>query len=471
MGTVQHPLVYEIHTAAFLHRLSKAHDRHITLGSVPASEWDRLAQLGVQTVWLMGVWQRSPAGARLSMANKTFLPELREAVPGLHARDVIGSAYCIKEYVVDDMFGGPEGLAKTRKQLADRGIGLMLDFVPNHTAPDHPWISKHPDFYIRGETHDFKKDPASFLHIGHTVYARGRDPHYAAWPDVVQLNAFSEGYRQAAINTLRSIADQADAVRCDMAMLMCSNIFAKTWGERAGTAPTVEFWEEVIAAVKKTHPDFTFLAEAYWDTEAELLRQGFGYCYDKTLYDLLLEGSSRGIRHYIGKLDEAQIHFCRFSENHDEQRAAAALPLDQSRVAAAAIMTLPGMKLLHDGQMEGMRVKIPVHVNHGPTEKPNQELQSFYEQLLAATASLRTKNLRWHLWHVDNPQLLVWEWRNDHRRYVVVINYAGNPTHFTLHLDKAELLTEELSKQPINTDEPGRFSVQLQPWDIKLFSN
>ena len=123
---------------------------------------------------------------------------------------------------------------------------------------------------------------------GGGVLANGRDPYFAAWPDVVQLNAFSPDLRAAVIATLSSIGEQCDGVRCDMAMLMMNDTFERTWGERAGPRPEADYWPTVIPAVKTTHPEFVFMAEAYWDLEWALLEQGFDYCYDKRLYDRLV---------------------------------------------------------------------------------------------------------------------------------------------------------------------------------------
>ena len=126
------------------------------------------------------------------------------------------------------------------------------------------------------------------------ILARGRDPYFPAWPDVVQLNAFSPDQRTAAIATLKAIAAQSDGVRCDMAMLMMSDTFARTWGARAGPQPDTDYWPAVIPAVRQDHPDFLFMAEAYWDLEWALQQQGFDYCYDKRLYDRLVHGDADG---------------------------------------------------------------------------------------------------------------------------------------------------------------------------------
>ena len=142
---------------------------------------------------------------------------------------------------------------------------------------------------------------------------------------MVQLNAFSQDLRDAHVATLRDIADQCDGVRCDMAMLMMNETFARTWGERVGPAPAGDYWPEVIAAVREDHPDFCFIAEAYWDLEWALQSQGFDYCYDKRLYDRLLHETAEDVRLHLTADTGYQQRLLRFVENHDEPRAASVL--------------------------------------------------------------------------------------------------------------------------------------------------
>ena len=205
---------------------------------MPAEEWDAIRQLGFDAVWLMGVWERSPAGIAIALENDGLTASFRRALPDFRTDDVVGSPYCIRSYTVDAHLGGPAGLAAARAALAERGMSLILDFVPNHVAPDHAWIETHPEYFVRGSEDDLARDPASYVRAGESVLARGRDPFFPAWPDVVQLNAFSPDQRTAAIETLKSIAAQSDGVRCDMAMLMMSDTFARTWGRAQARSRT-----------------------------------------------------------------------------------------------------------------------------------------------------------------------------------------------------------------------------------------
>ena len=264
---IAHPFVYEINTWPWLDALGRRDGSTVDLASVPDAEWEAIAALGFDAVWLMGVWERSPAGIAIALENAALLEGFREALPDVTPADVVGSPYCVRDYVVDTRLGGPAGLAAAREALARHGLSLILDFVPNHVAPDHPWLQAHPEYFVRGDEADLERDPASFLRVGDLVVANGRDPYFPAWTDVVQLDAFSSELRAAATTTLRSLATQCDGVRCDMAMLMTNDVFERTWGARVGPCPEDDYWPTVIPAVKAARPDFLFIAEAYWDME------------------------------------------------------------------------------------------------------------------------------------------------------------------------------------------------------------
>ena len=425
------PVIYEINTWAWLHELSGQLGRPVALGSVPNETWDAVGGLHVDAVWLMGVWERSPIGLEIARTHAGLQVEFRRTLPDFTPDDVVGSPYCVRRYVVDAHLGGREGLATARKALAARGLKLLLDFVPNHVAPDHPWVSAHPDYFIRGTAEDLARSPREFFGTGNTVFARGRDPYFPPWQDVLQLNAFHPGMRRAAIQTLHEIAGQCDGVRCDMAMLLMTRVFEQTWGVRAGSPPAGEYWREIIRAIRAAHPDFLFLAEAYWDLEWDLMQQGFDYCYDKRLFDRLEHAFAEQVRLHLLADVGYQEKLVRFIENHDEPRAAATFPGGKGAAVAVTILTLPGAKLLHDGQLEGRQVKIPVQLGRRPAEPANVHLRDFYHRVLAAVDSPAIREGEWRLcersgWP-DNQScmnLVAWGWRREGERCVVVVNLS-----------------------------------------------
>jgi hypothetical protein len=413
--SVPHPFIYEINTWPWLASISMQEGRNMDLGSVPAAYWDEIADLGFDAVWLMGVWQRSPAGIQIALTKRDLLDSFRAALPDWGAADVVGSPYCIRDYVVDDQLGGPAGLAVARQALAARGIRLILDFVPNHVAPDHLWTTARPELFVTGTGADLAHDPASFVEVGGRILARGRDPYFPAWPDVVQLNAIDPSVRTAAILTVRSVADQCDGVRCDMAMLMMNEVFTRTWGARVGPAPADEYWPTVIAAVRDTHPGFLFLAEAYWDMEWPLMQQGFDYCYDKRLYDRLSGSSAEQVGQHL-------------LENHDEPRAVTAFGTRRAPAVALATLTQTGARLVHHGQLQGRRVRLPVFLGRYPAEPIDEDLAEFYRSFLTAVANPTFRTGHWALcdrsgWpgNDTSDNLVAWSWDGD-TRWLIVVN-------------------------------------------------
>ena len=394
-------------------------------------QWDALASLSIDAVWLMGVWERSQEGIRISNENVGLQADFLRALPEYTPADNVGSAYCVRRYVVDAHLGGPEGLATARQMLAQRGLRLILDFVPNHVALDHPWVFEHPEYFVQGTSEDLAQAPSAFFEASGTVIADGHDPYFPPWQDVAQLNAFSPGLLQAAGETLNSIAEQCDGIRCDMAMLLLNHIFEHTWHGRVDGRPEEEYWREVIAAVRLQHPAVLFLAEVYWDLEWELMQLSFDYCYDKRLYDRLEHDSAESIRLHLTAGLDYQDKLVRFIENHDEARVAARFSQEKERAAAVTMMTLPGAKLLYEGQCEGRRVRPPVFLRRRPVEPIDADLRAFYHTLLAAVKGSGLREGEWQLcestgWP-DNSSyfnLGAWCWDLGRERYVVIVNLS-----------------------------------------------
>jgi hypothetical protein len=475
------PIIYEINTWVWLQALSSRYGKTIDLSSVPPSEWDALAERGCNTVWLMGVWRRSPVGRRIALYTAAIVDECRRALPGMSESDVVGSPYCIKEYSVDPHLGGRTGLKSAREALKERGMQLFLDFVPNHVAPDHPWTSEHPEFFFEGSSEDLRRAPEAFRQIEGHILACGKDPYFPAWSDTLQLNAFHSSLRNAAIRTLRDIALQCDGVRCDMAMLLLTDIFRNTWQRFVQSSPEEEYWRVVIEAVKESAPEFRFLAEAYWEKEWALQQLGFDYCYDKRLYDRMEHAEASSVRDHLSADIAYQSKLLRFLENHDEPRAARVFPFPRDRAAALAIATLPGGKLYFDGQYAGGQVKLPVQLGRAPVEPENPEVKAFYQKLIDLNGLLHFEDLAWKLciaggWP-DNQScqnLLCWAWQNPKGRFLVAINFSHTRSQGLVrlpwtdfgpqHLKLTDLLAEQQFIRTRAELEPNGLYVELEPW-------
>jgi hypothetical protein len=291
--------------------------------------------------------------------------------------------------------------------------------------------------------------------------------------------------------TLSKIANQCDGVRCDMAMLVMNSIFERTWGSRAGPRPATEYWVDAISAVKREHPDFLFVAEAYWDLEWELQQQGFDFCYDKRLYDRLEHENAESVRLHLCADPAYQNKLLRFIENHDEPRAASAFTPAKERAAAVTTSTLPGARLIHEGQFEGRKVRLPVFLGRRPEEPIDKELQDFYTKLLRAINSPVFREGGWNLcerigWP-DNrsyENVVAWTWNKDGDRYLIVVNLTDSPAQALINVGCDDLrgnqwrLTDLLSGATYERDGDGMLSpglyVDLPPWSydfLQLYRN
>jgi hypothetical protein len=195
------PLLYEINTAAWLFELSRKHNKVIHLGEVPSEEWDRLKMLGMDYVWLMGVWNRSQEGRKVSLNDPDFHLVFDSVLPECQPEDIIGSCYSISSYDVDPLVGTLDDIDRVHAELRKRSMGLILDFVPNHTGVDHHWIEEHPEYYIQVNEEDYRRNQIAFFPVnskGQIIYmAHGRDPYFPSWTDTAQLNYFNPETRLA----------------------------------------------------------------------------------------------------------------------------------------------------------------------------------------------------------------------------------------------------------------------------------
>jgi hypothetical protein len=364
----------------WLEELSRECGRAVTLGEIPPSAFDRFAHM--DAVWLLGVWERSPEGARVAR-------ELYRDVA-----DIGASPYAVRSFAVEPSFGGEEGLRVFREELRSRGMRLLLDFIPNHVALDHRWTSTHPERFVR--------DGDAFAH--------GRDPFFPPWTDTLQLDYRKREVREAMTAELLRVAGLCDGVRCDMAMLVLRDVFCRTWG--GGFDVEEEFWPAAIEASRRSHPGFVFVAEVYWGLEPVLQSMGFDFTYDKVLYDRLREGNAGAVREHIRTPQRHQTHFV---ENHDEDRAAHAFsPRQRHHAAATVALTLPGMRLIHDGQCEGRALRIPVQVQRRPFEAADDGTQRFYDRLLPVSRALRGE------WQPLDP-LQAWPFNDSHHHFVAFL--------------------------------------------------
>jgi hypothetical protein len=485
-----HPLVYEINTRCWLNELSQKTGETIQLGNVPDEQFVTWRRLGFTHIWLMGVWATGPRGRNHSLSQPGLRETYREILPDWQERDVLGSPYAVADYQVSQGLGGESGLRHFRQRLHRHGLKLIIDFVANHLGLDHPWISEHPDLFIQGPANTAntfrRKTPT-----GSRWFAYGKDPNFPAWTDTVQLDYRRAKTRAVMIDALRSIGQLCDGVRCDMAMLLLNDVFEKVWEgfPCCEPHPEDEFWPQAIEQLKQTDPDFLFVAEAYWGLEKRLQDLGFDYTYDKRFYDHLVARNHGLAQRHLTEASpafvERSVHFL---ENHDEPRITSLLSFAEHRAAALATLGSPGMRLLHEGQLDGARLQSCIHLGRRAWEEPQPEVTSLYGQLLDVLQKTSVgrgqgmvlKALSAWEGNSTNENFIVIQWQESSPEFdLVVANLAAHQgqCHVPLAIDNLaqsnwqmkDLLGDELYDRPGHHLKQRGLYLDLPPHGAQLF--
>lgn len=384
--------------SVWLADLSRRHGRAIhRLDEIPEDEIARIAALGVNGIWLVGLWQRSAASARI----KTLTGGKNYA-----------SAYSVFDYRVADEWGGDEALQRFRS-LCDRyGIRLGCDMVPNHTGIDSKWIRENPDWYmqtemspfsgysfngenlsgisgteLRLEDHYYTKSDAAvvFAHDqgGRRRYIyHGNDGTGLPWNDTAQLDHTNPAVRQAIIDTALYLAQNFSIIRFDAAMTLTRDHYRRLWFPGVDQAPAIasrsiyglsraeydarmpaEFWTELVTAFRQRQSDTLLIAEAFWMTEMYFVRNlGMHRVYNSAFMHSLRDEKNAefetNLRNFRHEDADTLGRFVNYLSTPDEEAAAAHFSSDDKYFGAMVLMaTLPGLPLIAPGQLEGYREK------------------------------------------------------------------------------------------------------------------
>lgn len=480
-----HPHLYEIPTWAWLADLARDNGVPGATGSpglrlvdVPDGVWDVFEARGFDLIWLMGLWRRSPESRRIA----ADVPSLREAydraLPGWQPADVVGSPYAVRAYEPDPALASWDELDAVRAKLHRRGLQLVLDFVPNHTARDHPWVGEHPEYYVRASSETAAAHPGMFFEAatrdGERVWlAHGRDPYWPGWTDTAQLNYSSGAMRAALIDELRTIAAHADGVRCDVAMLVLNDVFAGTWRDflRDTALPAEEFWAGAATAV----PDLLLVAEVYWGLEARLQELGFHFTYDKALYDHLRDNRITDVVEDLEAGEAYQRRLVRFLENHDEPRSLALFGRPRLEGLALLHATLPGMRFYHHGQLEGRTKHLTIQLARAAPEPVDRGVLSMYDRLLAIASEPLFHEGEWRSVPVEGMganQVVAYRWRLSDRAAVVVINLSDRVALVRVGPEglPSAWLIDRLTRQPFTASVDTGLELVMAPYAAHLFA-
>ena len=484
MPAVRFPLLYQVNA-----RLLAAEARAGgTLDDLPDALFDEAAARGFTWIWAMGVWQTGAAGLREALAPGMRAAYARD-LPDVREADVVGSPFALRGYDVHRELGGEPALARLRQRLTARGLRLMLDFIPNHVAVDHPWVESHPEYFVHGTEEDLRREPGNYVALATPglILAHGRDPYFPGWTDTLQLDYRQPALREAMMGELLRVASRCDGVRCDMAMLLEPDVIERTWPSPRDVPGPAPFWPEAIARVRGARPDFLFLAEVYWDLEWRLLQHGFDFTYDKRLYDRLRAGAAGPVRAHLAAAPDFRDRCARFLENHDEPRAAAAFPPELHRAAAVLTFAVPGLRFFHEGQLEGRRAHAAVQLARRAAEVPDPGLRAFYDRLLAVLRRPELHEGDWRLCEVRSAgggdgaeqNAIAFSWQLGRGRLVGVVNFGVAPARCCIAPKLASpagerwILEDLLGDSRLPADraqlEAAGFDLSLPAWGAHLF--
>ena len=484
------PRILEISTRPYLYSLSEKYGRSITkFRDIPDQEFVNLAGGNYTHVWFMGVWALGPYGLNHDRTDPNLLASYAQVLPDYTVSDIIGTPYAVVSYDVNPELGSESDLVWLRQKLRAQGLLLVLDYAPNHTAIDSPWMTSNIDYYVRAP----KGTPTPYdsnVYFTNGV-ALGGD-QWDHWSDTAQLNYWNMDLKKVRIAELKKVASLADAIRCDMAMLILNDCIEKDWSTQLSSwgykRPSTEFWADAISSVKASYPNTIFIAEAYWDMDEILMANGFDFIYGKDLLDDLASWDLSSIWSYIKNRSDKFSKTLSFIENHDEPRAVAKFG-DWVKADSAAIVafTLPGAKLLFDGETYGYKNKLDVHLRRAKSESKISQVTDFYDQLLDIISQDVFAKGDWTLieGNTNKGQVVSWRYslftKSGTSKRLVVVNFTEVKAAADVvvadavgknggdSIDIKELFSGAVYTRSASTMKTKGLTIVLDPWRGQIF--
>ncbi len=412
-------------TFVWLDQLSKTYKRPIhRLQDIPDRELDTIAERGFTALWLIGLWERSPASRKIKHIQGN--PE------------ALSSAYALDGYEIADELGGHEGYLNLRHRALQRGIRLASDMVPNHTGLDSRLVKEKPEWFISSYEPPYlsytyngpnlSSDPRFGIYIedgywnrtdaavtfkridyhnGDTRYIyHGNDGTTMPWNDTAQLNFLSAEVREAVIQQILHVARMFPVIRFDAAMVLVKRHIQRLWyplpGHMAGIPSRSshaismedfnkfipeEFWREVVDRIHAEAPDTLLLAEAFWMLEGYFVRTlGMHRVYNSAFMHMLKKEDNAGYRYLIKNTLEFDAgilkRYVNFMNNPDEDTAVEQFGKGDKYFGVCAMMaTMPGLPMFGHGQIEGFGEKYGMEYARAYLdEHPDEELVKRHER-------------------------------------------------------------------------------------------
>lgn len=444
LRTIRNPLLLQVSARPWLLSLSSKLGTNITsFNQIPESVYEELQSMKVDYLWVMGVWKVGQFGINHDRTKQSLLDEYKSYLPDFTLEDAIGCPYAVVEYDCNPELcpNGNDDLLSLKSKLNSHNIKLMLDFVPNHSAFDSPWMSEDINLYIR-ERPDQVHDSSLYFDNG-VAFGGG------VWTDVAQLNYFNPKTREIMLERIIKVASLSDSMRCDTAIMVANDYFESTWKKELEywnyTRPSTEFWSMAIEEVKKLYPNTVFFAEVFENYLGDMLSQGFDYVYDKDLLIHLSKGNVDVVRGYVYSTQEIGETMGRFIENHDDNRAASFFKNSTTITNAAALITYtsPGMKFLFQDFQYGFKNRLDVHLRRSYAEPISEETVNFYNKLLPIITSDILKYGTFSLARIygdDSFKFIAWKWNDPetHEKLLIIVNFSDGQSNCNIVIDDVE---------------------------------
>ncbi|HSF82043.1 MAG TPA: alpha-amylase family glycosyl hydrolase [Anaerolineales bacterium] len=409
----------------WLDQLSKKYQRTLNrLDQIPDEELDQLARWGFTGLWLIGLWERSPASQKIKQMRGN--------------PDAVASAYSLSSYDIASELGGEQAYQKLRQRAWQRGIRLASDMVPNHMGIDSSWVMEHPEWFIglefspypsyrfSGQNLSWDERVGIYLEDHYldnsdaaVVFKRvdfwtgqeryiyhGNDGTSMPWNDTAQLNYLNPAVREAVIQTILSVARKFPVIRFDAAMTLAKKHYQRLWYPEPGTGGAipsraehgmtkdrfdaempVEFWREVVDRVAQEVPDTLLLAEAFWLMEGYFVRTlGMHRVYNSAFMNMLRDEKNQEYRLVIKNTlefdPEILKRYVNFMNNPDERTAIDQFGTGDKYFGICMLMaTMPGLPMFGHGQIEGFTEKYGMEYRRAYWEElPNRDLVARHER-------------------------------------------------------------------------------------------
>src|SRR6056297_2404535 len=466
----------------WLDQLTRSYGRTIhRLDQIPDEELNRLADMGFNSLWLIGLWERSSASKTIKRSCGN--PEAE------------ASAYSLKRYEIADELGGWEALHNLADRCNRRGIRLASDMVPNHTGIDGDWVYDHPDWFLQlpdapypsytYNSQNLSDHPDIGIYLEDHYYDRtdaaltfkwqhfptqqtryiyhGNDGTSMPWNDTAQLDFLNPETREALIQTILHVAHNFSIIRFDAAMTLARKHIHRLWYPAPGSGGDIpgrsqygmnneefyrrmpqEFWREVVDRVAAEAPDTLLLAEAFWMMEGFFVRTlGMHRVYNSAFMNMLKseenEKYKNTIKSTISFEPEILKRFVNFMNNPDEDTAVAQFGDGDKYFGVCTLMvTMPGLPMFGHGQIEGFHEKYGMEYRRAYwNEIPNYDLVNYHYQAIFPLMKRRylfadSENFRLYDMYRENGEVdhnvFAYSNRSGNEEALVLYNNAFNST-------------------------------------------